>query len=132
MSGGLRPGSRAGKRPWICRGGDGEGAERAGGGRSVREGGGEGGNRAQSDGITGICEFLGERLILARVEGESGDGEELDAVYAQCRQLQLLQAAQMAVAEPSDGNDDVDLMALRKCGRGCWMLMRGLVMIGRV
>lgn len=70
---------------------------------------------------------------MARSQGEDVDPAVLDAVFAQSEQLRLLQAAQTAVLDPADAKDAAVLNSVegRKCGRGNWMLLGGLVMMGK-
>ena len=78
-------------------------------------------------------------MILARSQGEDVDPAVLDALFAQSEQLRLLQAAQTAVLDPADPADPADPSSpavvesaeWRQCGRGYWMLMGGLGMMGK-
>ena len=73
---------------------------------------------------------------MARSQGEDVDPAVLDALFAQSEQLRLLQAAQTAVLDPADPADPsspavVESAEWRKCGRGYWMLMGGLGIMGK-
>lgn len=70
---------------------------------------------------------------MARSQGEDVDPAVLDALFAQSEQLRLLQAAQTAVLDPADPSSPavVESAEWRKCGRGYWMLMGGLGMMGK-